>query len=252
MARAAFGDQVVDHYLNYARTEQAPVRQGRHRLGAHAALRARVRVVLISEVAPAVEGLSAMLRARGPRARRAPVRAARPGALHGARRARPRCAAGGRRRHARDRGTGSRRCFGTSTPISRSASGFRGRSRPMRSRFHATASSTAIRRSFPAIAARARLVGDPARRERDRLHLPLHGRRARHGNVLAQVRVAARRRARLGGADAEARDRGREPLAGCPRSESRRRPWRPAGRRRGQLLPPLRARVRVDRHVAIG
>ena len=23
MARAAFGDQVVDHYLNYARTEQA-------------------------------------------------------------------------------------------------------------------------------------------------------------------------------------------------------------------------------------
>ena len=41
------------------------LRQGRHGLGAHTAVRARVRVVLISEVAPAVEGLSAMLRAEG-------------------------------------------------------------------------------------------------------------------------------------------------------------------------------------------
>ena len=43
MARAAFGDQVVDHYLNYARTEQGIFDTLRHRLGAPALLRARLR-----------------------------------------------------------------------------------------------------------------------------------------------------------------------------------------------------------------
>ena len=94
-------------------------------------------------------------------------------------------------------------------------------------------------------------VGDPPRRERDRLHLPLHGRRARHGEHPRSAEGPARRRARVGRADAEARDRGRKPPARCPRASRCRRPRRPAGRRRGQLLPPLRARVRVDRHVAI-
>ena len=42
MARAALGDDVVEHYLNYARTEQAALRQGRHVLGAGAAVRAWV------------------------------------------------------------------------------------------------------------------------------------------------------------------------------------------------------------------
>ena len=41
MARAAFGDDVVEHYLNYARTEQESS-TGRHVLGAGAALRAWV------------------------------------------------------------------------------------------------------------------------------------------------------------------------------------------------------------------
>ena len=42
MARGAFGDQVVDHYLNYARTEQGLFDRVRHRLGAQALLRARL------------------------------------------------------------------------------------------------------------------------------------------------------------------------------------------------------------------
>ena len=40
MARAAFGDEVVDHYLNYARTEQQLFDRGRHLLRAGAVLRA--------------------------------------------------------------------------------------------------------------------------------------------------------------------------------------------------------------------
>ena len=63
-----------------------------------------------------------------------------------------------------------------------------------------------------------RVVGDPKRRARDRLHLPLHGRGARHGEHPRPGADRARRRALLGGAHAEARDGGR--ATSCPASSS--------------------------------
>ena len=41
MLRQAFGDEVIDHYVHAGRWEQARLRQGGHRLGARALLRAR-------------------------------------------------------------------------------------------------------------------------------------------------------------------------------------------------------------------
>ena len=181
MARAAFGDQVVDHYLNYARTEQALFDQfvtdwERMRL-----LRARVRVVLISEVAPAVEGLSAMLRAHGHE----------PVALLCVRREAERYTELSELIQAAppdiDIVMPASRGADRSTPAPFEPDvalciGF-----PWKIPPDALAVSAARHRERPSVAAPAiprpepGLVGDPQRRERDRLHVPLHGRRARHG-----------------------------------------------------------------------
>ena len=97
------------------------------------------------------------------------------------------------------------------------------------------------------------LVGDPQRRERDRLHVPLHGRRARHGEHPRPGADPARGRALVGGARAEARRRwSARLLPGVLERVGARRPRRSAGRERGELLRALRARVRVDRLVAAG
>ena len=83
----------------------------------------------------------------------------------------------------------------------RSASGFRGRSRPTRSRFRATASSTAIRRFFPAYRGPSPVVW-AIRNGENEIGFTFHYMDAEldTGNVLAQARVPLGRRAWLGGA----------------------------------------------------
>ena len=110
VARAAFGDDVVDHYLNYARTEQQLFDQRGHLLRARALLRTRMTLRLLN---PATEQPARRARdggcrgdrprgrggegrvpsvARGradrPRPSAAPARGARRGASRGARAAR--------------------------------------------------------------------------------------------------------------------------------------------------------------------
>ena len=180
MARAAFGDQVVDHYLNYAHTEQALFDKvvtdwERMRL-----LRARLRVVLISEVAPAVEGLSAMLRAAGhePVALLCVRHDAR--ALHAAGRARSGSAAG------------------ASTSSCRRARPHRAAPAALRAgpravhrvpvedpAGRARRSAHGIVNGHPSLLPRYRGPSPVSwairnGETRDRLHVPLHGRRARH------------------------------------------------------------------------
>ena len=128
----------------------------------------------------------------------------------------------------------------------------RGRSRQTLSAFRSTGSSTGIPRSCPATAGRTGGLGDPQRRAGDRVHLPLHGRRARHRQRARAGPNTTGRRAELGGPRAQVRPGDRRDLPVGARRVEQRRPGRSAARGGGDLLLLLRARVRLDRLGAAG